>query len=76
MRRHCDKDLHLPRGCQVKTQHAVHDLVIMHSGKEGEGRCHQRTEVLRGKQFLDDEVAYVGGGTGYKVVRLERHQVA
>lgn len=35
-----------------------------------------RGQGSRGKQSLDDEVAYVGGGTGYKVVRLERHQVA
>ena len=35
-----------------------------------------RGQGLRGKQSLDDEVAYVGGGTGYKVVRLERHHVA
>ena len=35
-----------------------------------------RGQGLRGKQSLDDEVAYVGGGTGYNVVRLERHQVA
>jgi len=58
----------------VKAQHAVRDLVITHSGKEGGGGCYQRTEE---REAIFGRWSGVSlGGTGYQVVRLERHQVA